>query len=100
MYGGEGFLGDASGQEPACQCRRQDVRDAESIPGSERFPGEEHDNPLQYFLTGESHGQRNLAGYGPHGRKESDTTEAIGHTCMHGCVCVCVCLQIYINTYI
>ena len=75
MYGGEGFLGDASGQEPACQCRRQDVRDAESIPGSERFPGEEHDNPLQYFLTGEFHGQRSLVG-SPWGRKELDMTEA------------------------
>ena len=28
------------------------------------------------FLTGESHGQRSLAGYSPQGRKESDTTEA------------------------
>ena len=27
------------------------------------------------FLPGESHGQRNLAGYSPQGRKESDTTE-------------------------
>ena len=27
------------------------------------------------FLPGESHGQRSLAGYGPQGRKESDTTE-------------------------
>ena len=28
------------------------------------------------FLPGESCGQRSLAGYGPQGRKESDTTEA------------------------
>ena len=27
------------------------------------------------ILTGESHGQRSLAGYSPWGRKESDTTE-------------------------
>ena len=27
-------------------------------------------------LPGESNGQRSLAGYGPPGRKESDTTEA------------------------
>ena len=26
-------------------------------------------------LPGESHGQRSLTGYGPWGRKESDTTE-------------------------
>ena len=28
------------------------------------------------ILTGESHGQRSLAGYSPWGRKESDMTEA------------------------
>ena len=28
------------------------------------------------FLPGKFHGQRNLAGYSPQGRKESDTTEA------------------------
>ena len=28
------------------------------------------------FLSGESHGQRSLAGYGPQGLKESDTTAA------------------------
>ena len=27
------------------------------------------------FLLGESYGQRNLVGYSPRGRKESDTTE-------------------------
>ena len=46
---GEGFLGGASGKEPACQCRRQEVRDAESMHGLGRSPGEGHDNPLQYF---------------------------------------------------
>ena len=29
------------------------------------------------FLLGESHGQRNLVGYSPWGRKESDTTEQL-----------------------
>ena len=29
------------------------------------------------FLSGESHGQRSLAGYSPRGLTESDTTEAI-----------------------
>ena len=36
--------------------------------------GEGNGNPL-VFLPGESHGQRNLVGYSPQGRKESDTTE-------------------------
>ena len=41
-----------------------DVRDAGSISGSGRFPGEGHGNPLQFF-PGESHGQKSLAGYSP-----------------------------------
>ena len=35
--------------------------------------------PTPRFLTGESHGQRNLAGYSPQGHKESDMTEATSH---------------------
>ena len=31
--------------------------------------------PTPVFLSGESHGQRSLAGYSPLGRKESETTE-------------------------
>ena len=30
--------------------------------------------PTPVFLPGDFHGQRNLAGYSPWGRKESDTT--------------------------
>ena len=33
--------------------------------------------PTPVFLPGESHGQRNLVGYRPRGRKESDTTERL-----------------------
>ena len=33
--------------------------------------------PTPVFLSGESHGQRNLPGYSPWGRKESDTTERL-----------------------
>ena len=33
--------------------------------------------PTPVFLPGEFHGQRNLAGYSPLGRKESDTTEQL-----------------------
>ena len=33
--------------------------------------------PTPVFLPGEFHGQRNLAGYSPWGRKESDTTEQL-----------------------
>ena len=47
-------------------------------------PLEKGMQPIPVFLTGESHGQRRLAGYSPWGRKESDVTErrsiAAGHT--------------------
>ena len=33
--------------------------------------------PTPLFLPGESHGQRNLAGYSPQGRKEWDTTKRL-----------------------
>ena len=33
--------------------------------------------PTAVLLPGESHGQRRLAGYSPHVRKESDTTERL-----------------------
>ena len=39
-----------------------DVRDS-GDPWSERFPGGGHGNSLQYFLPGESHGQRSPVGY-------------------------------------
>ena len=34
------------------------------------------------LLPGESHGQRNLAGYSPWGHKESDMTEVTEHVCI------------------
>ena len=36
--------------------------------------------PIPVSLPGESHGQRNLAGYTPWGCKESDMTEQLTHT--------------------
>ena len=35
------------------------------------------------ILLDNFHGRRSLAGYGPYGRKESDTTEATWHACTH-----------------
>ena len=49
--------------------------DMGSIPESGRSLGRGHGNPLPVFLPGESHGQRNLAGYSPWGHKESGTAE-------------------------
>ena len=39
--------------------------------------------PTPVFLPGESHGQRCLAGYSSWGCKETDTTEATKHSCVH-----------------
>ena len=50
--------------------------DLGSITGSGRSPGEGSGTPLQYS-PGKSHGWRNLVGYSPWGRKESDTTEQL-----------------------
>ena len=50
--------------------------DADSIPGSGRFPGEGSGNPRKF------HGQRNLVGYSLWGCKESDMTE---YTHTHKC---------------
>ena len=50
-----------------------DVRGLNSIPGSERFPGGGHSNPLQCSC----HGQRSLVGYNPKGCKELGTTQGL-----------------------
>ena len=52
-----------------------DVRNLGFIPGLGRSPGGGQGHLLPVFLPGESHGQRNLAGCGPWGHKESDVTE-------------------------
>ena len=44
---------------------------------------------VMVLLPGESHGQRNLVGYGPWGHKELDTTERLTHDChLHRALCV------------
>ena len=48
------------------------------IPGSGGSPGEGNGRqPTPVFLPGEFHEQRSLAGCGPWGRRESDTTERL-----------------------
>ena len=54
-----------------------DSGDAGSILRLGRSPGGGNGNPLQYFLPGESYGQRILVGYSPRGHKELDTTEQL-----------------------
>ena len=59
-------------QIPACY-----VGDLGLIPGLGRSPGGGHGNLLQYSCLENPHAQRSLAGYGPWGCKESDTTERL-----------------------
>ena len=44
--------------------------DIGSIPGLGRSLAEGNGNPFQYFLPGESHGQRGLVGHSPCGHKQ------------------------------
>ena len=53
-------------------CSAGDTEDAASLPGSRRSPAGGKWQPIPVFLSGESHGQRSLAGYGPGDCKESD----------------------------
>ena len=70
-----GFPVSGSGKEPACQCRRH-KRDGFD-PWVGKIPWRRARKSTLVFLPGEFHGQRTLAGYGPQGHKDSDTTEAI-----------------------
>ena len=64
-----GFPGGAGGKEPACQCRR--LKRRWFPPWIGKIPWR-----MAHQLTpGEYHGQRNLAGYSPWGRKKLDMTE-------------------------
>ena len=58
-----GFLGGASGKEPACQCRRHKRHRFDPWAGKILSNGAW--KPPPGFLPGGSHGQRSLAGYGP-----------------------------------
>ena len=66
-----GFPRGSDSKESACS-----AGDPDSIPGSERFPGEGNGRqPTPVFLPGEPHGQRSLEGYNPWGCKELGMTE-------------------------
>ena len=52
-----------------------DTRDASSIPGWGKTPGEGSGNTLQYSCLENAKDQKSLAGYSLWGRQESHTTE-------------------------
>ena len=66
------------GKKPTCQCRRPKRHGfnlwVRKIPWRRKW------QCTPVFLPGKFHGQRSLAGCGPWGRKESDTTERLNFT--------------------
>ena len=69
LKNGEDLGGDCSaGKESTCSAG--DPGDSDSIPGSERSPGEGNGNPLHFSCLKKSHGYRTLAGYHSWGHKE------------------------------
>ena len=64
-----------SGKESACQSRR-----CRFDPWVEKSPWRRKWQPTPVFLPGKPHGQRNLAGYSPWGRKESDMTYRLNNS--------------------
>ena len=66
------FPGSSAGKEFACNEGNPSL-----ISRLGRSPGGGHGKPLQYSCLENPHDQRNLAGYSPWGRKESDTIEQL-----------------------
>ena len=72
------FPGGASGKESICHFRRH--RRHGFNPWVRKTPWKRARQPIPVFLPRESHGQRSLVGYSPHGHKELDMTEATACT--------------------
>ena len=68
-----GYPGGASGEEPACQCRRR--KRLEFDPWVGKIPWRRKQQPTPVLLPGESHAQRSLAGCSLWGHGGSDATE-------------------------
>ena len=62
-YISRGFPGDASGKEPACQCRR--LKRCRLDPWVREIPMRRAWQSTAVFLPGESQRQRSLAGFSP-----------------------------------
>ena len=77
-----------------------DARDEGLIPGSGRSPGGGHDNPIPISMPGKFHGQKQLVGQSPQGRKELDMTELTQHTHITTCqACLWVITVISFDLY-
>ena len=67
-----GFPDGSDGKESACN-----AEDPDSIPGSERYPGEGNGYSFRVLACGIPWTERNLAGYSSWGPKELDMTERL-----------------------
>ena len=78
----KGIPGDTVGKESPCN-----AGDTGSIcrlgSQAEKIPWRRAWQPTPEFLPGPSHGQRSLAGCGPQGRIETDTSEVTVHAHVH-----------------
>ena len=72
-----GLPGGAGGKESVCRCRQHERHRLE--PWVWKVPWRRAWQPTPVLLTGESHGQRSLAGYSPQGHKKLDITKATQH---------------------
>ena len=61
------------------------MRETGFDPWVRKIPWRREWPPTPVLLPGEPHGQKSLAGYGPWGCKDSDTTEGTQHSSL--CVC-------------
>ena len=64
------------GKESTCN-----AGDTAFDPWLRKMPWRRKQPPTPVCLPGESHGQRNLAGYSPRGHNDLDMTEVTYHTC-------------------
>ena len=67
------------------------IRNTDSIPGSGKFPGGEHDNPLQYSCLENPMERGGLAGSSPWSCKELGMTEVTEHNIFH-CMTILCCI--------
>ena len=72
IYFNTDFPGGSDGKRNCLQCMRSRLS-----PWVRKIPWRRKWQPIPVFLTGEFHGQRNLAGYSPWGCKELDMTEQL-----------------------
>ena len=84
------------GKESACLCRR--CKRCGFNPWVGKIPWSRKWQPTPLFLSGNFHGQKNLAGCSPWGRKESRHDWAGTHTCnVHSSHCIFILWNCFIS---